>query len=89
MRRSVSSLSPSVSPSLPPFPPAQLFSQVTQQITLTLVCEQYKSLRYYEGIVELAMCAAAHSDPQNLALHFYRAGQPMEDTAGQKALTER
>ena len=67
----------------------QLFSQVTKQISVPLVCDQYKSLNYYEGIVELALCTAAQKDPQNLALQFYKAGQPREDAVGQKALLDR
>ena len=53
------------------------------------MCEQYRSLRYYEGIVELALCAASQRDPQNLAIHFYKSGQPLGDTSGQQALSER
>ena len=67
----------------------QLFSKVTQQISLPVICDQYKSLRYYEGVVELALCTATHRDTQNMALQFYRSGQPMEDTMGQKALADR
>ena len=62
---------------------------MTQQINLVGVCEQYRSLRYYEGIVELALCTASQRDPQNLALHFYKSGQPLGDTSGQQALSDR
>lgn len=67
----------------------QKFSQVTHQIALPSVCDKYRALRYYEGVVELSLCAAGHKDPQRLGLHFYKSGQPPEDLAGQKAFLER
>ena len=34
------------------------------------------------GVVDLSLTAAAKRDPQQLALHFYKNGQPAEDTQG-------
>lgn len=62
---------------------------MTSQICLSVVCEQYKTLHYYEGIVELSLSAATHVDPRNLGLHFYKTGQPLGDTHGQQALSDR
>ena len=62
---------------------------MTHQISLPTVCGQYKSVRYYEGIVELCLCAAGHKDPQKLGLHFYKTAQPPEDSMGQKAYFDR
>lgn len=67
----------------------QLFSQVTQHISLPVICDQYHTMQYYDGIVELALSAAARVDPQNLAFHFYQAGQPLEDSDGLKAMESR
>ena len=36
----------------------------------------------YTGVVEVCLAAAAKRDPQNLALHFYKNGEPMEDQQG-------
>ena len=62
---------------------------MTQQINLSIVCDQYRALLYYEGIVELSLCSGTQTDPQNLALLYYKSGQPIEDSAGQQALSRR
>lgn len=70
------------------FPP-QLYSEVSPQLNLKEVCSRYQSLCYLEGVIELCLSAAQHKDPQNLGLHFYKSGQPTDDTAGKKAFYER
>ncbi|CAI8052459.1 Nuclear pore complex protein Nup155 [Geodia barretti] len=65
------------------------FSQVTHQINLSSVCSQYHKVAYYEGIVELCLCAALHRDPQGMALHYYKNGQPQDDLVGRAAFLER
>jgi nuclear pore complex protein Nup155 len=67
----------------------KLYSQVTEKINLQTVFEQYKTLHFYEGIIELTLCSAHREDPQNLALHFYKIGQPLTDCRGQEALSKR
>ena len=39
--------------------------------------------------MELCLCTARHKDPKNLGLHFYKSGQPSDDSAGHKAFFER
>lgn len=51
--------SPDLALFLSPFA-LQRFSQVTHQITLSSVCQRYKAVHFYEGIVELALSAATH-----------------------------
>ena len=62
---------------------------MTHQLPLSAIVEQYSELHYTEGVVELALCSARHKDPQNLALHFYKSGQPQDDIMGQRAFVER
>ena len=62
---------------------------MTDQISLPGVSEQYRALRYYEGIVELALCTASHVDPQNIGLHHYNSGHAPEDAIGQEMLSRR
>lgn len=47
------------------------------------------SVRFYEGVVELCLTAADKKDPQKLGPHFYRNGEPEEDSTGQQAFQER
>jgi len=46
-------------------------------------------VRFYEGVVELSLYAALKRDPQGLALHFYRNGEPHGDAQGEEAFIAR
>lgn len=65
------------------------YSKVISRINLPSVCELCRDLKFYSGIVELALCAAGVKDRKNLAIHFYKSGQPQQDVNGQAAYIER
>ena len=46
-------------------------------------------VRFYEGVVELSLHAGLKRDPQGLALHFYRNGEPHGDVQGEEAFIAR
>ena len=46
-------------------------------------------MRFYEGVVDLCLQAAVKCDPQGLALHFYRNGEPHGDVQGEEAFLAR
>ena len=43
----------------------------------------------YIGVLEVCLSAAAKRDPQGLALHFYKNGEPNEDQQGLQAYVAR
>ena len=47
------------------------------------------AVRFYEGIVELALHEANKRDAQGLALHFYGNGEPHADIQGEEAFIAR
>ncbi|XP_070562899.1 nuclear pore complex protein Nup155-like [Ptychodera flava] len=67
----------------------QLFSEVSHQLNLQAVCAEYQAVGFFEGIVELSLTAAHRRDQQGLALHYYRSGEPPEDTQGMQAFVIR
>ncbi|XP_048037305.1 nuclear pore complex protein Nup155 isoform X1 [Megalobrama amblycephala] len=67
----------------------RLYQQISHHTDLPLVCSQYRQVRFYEGVVELCLTAADKKDPQKLGPHFYRNGEPEEDSTGQQACQER
>ncbi|EDO30041.1 predicted protein, partial [Nematostella vectensis] len=67
----------------------QCYRQVTHQINLELICSILESVRFYEGVVELALYAAHRRDPQGHALHFYKNGESPGDVQGQEAMIAR
>ena len=44
---------------------------------------------FYEGVLELCLTAAEKKDPQGLGPHFYKNGEPEDDSAGHLAFQER
>ncbi|XP_019645345.1 PREDICTED: nuclear pore complex protein Nup155-like isoform X1 [Branchiostoma belcheri] len=67
----------------------QLYRQISSQINLPMVCGQFQQVHFYDGVVELSLNSAQRRDPQGLALHHYRSGEPPEDTQGSMAFTAR
>jgi nuclear pore complex protein Nup155 len=67
----------------------KLFSKVTKKLDLACVCMEYQTAQYYEGVVELCLCAASHVDEKDIALHYYRKGLPQDDTESRKVYDER
>ena len=54
-----------------------------------MVCTQFAAVRFYPGIVDLSLTTANKRDPQGLALHFYKNGEPQEDYQGMQAYHAR
>lgn len=67
----------------------QLYQQISQHTDLSLVCSQYRQVRFYEGVLELCLTSADKKDPQRLGPHFYKNGEPEDDKVGQLAFQER
>ncbi|XP_062607131.1 nuclear pore complex protein Nup155-like [Saccostrea cucullata] len=67
----------------------KLYKEVSQPLQLPVVCTQFALVHYYTGIVDLCLTLAKKRDPQNLALHFYRSGEPQEDIQGMTAYMTR
>ena len=47
---------------------------MTVNIDLAGICNQFASVGFYEGIVELCLATAAEQDNQNLAVHLTHTG---------------
>ena len=67
----------------------KLYKQITTQLDLPTVCNQFAAARFYSGIVDLSLTAAAKRDPKGLALHYYRNGEMQEDMQGMQAYMAR
>ncbi|XP_074610935.1 nuclear pore complex protein Nup155-like [Acropora palmata] len=67
----------------------QCYRRVTDEINLEGICSMFESVRFYEGIVELALHEANKRDAQGLALHFYGNGEPHADIQGEEAFIAR
>jgi len=66
-----------------------LCKKIGARINLHAVCELFQSVQCYEAVVDLCLLTAQNCDPQNLALHYYRNGEQMEDQQGYYAFVTR
>lgn len=66
-----------------------LCKKIGSRINLHAVCELFQSVQWYEAIVDICLLTAQNRDPQNLALHYYRNGEQMEDQQGYYAFVTR
>lgn len=55
---------------------------VAIKLNLEVLTTHLVAVHAYIGVVEVCLSAASKRDPQNLALHFYKNGEPNEDTQG-------
>ncbi|XP_013792279.2 nuclear pore complex protein Nup155-like, partial [Limulus polyphemus] len=67
----------------------QLCMQVSPQLSLQSVCSLFQQARYYRGILDISLSAAQRRDPQGLAIHFYKNGEPPEDQQGLQYYSNR
>ena len=59
------------------------------RLNLEVLSSHLMSAHCYTGVVEVCLAAAVKRDPQNLALHYYKNGEPMEDPQGLQAFATR
>ena len=55
---------------------------IAGRLNLDVLASHLAAVHCYTGVVEVCLAAACRRDPQNLALHFYKNGEPMEDQQG-------
>ncbi|XP_052257804.1 nuclear pore complex protein Nup155-like [Dreissena polymorpha] len=67
----------------------RLYKGVSQPLSLSEVCNQFASVHFYDGIVDLCLTMANKRDPQKLALHFYNNDAPPDDIQGVTELMQR
>ena len=67
----------------------QNYKAIATQIDLPSVCQQFASVRYYRGVVDIVLTAASKRDPQCLALHYYINNRQNTDIQGAHAYNIR
>ena len=58
-------------------------------MNLEVLTSHLVAVHAYIGVLEIALAAASKRDPQGLALHFYKNGEPNEDQQGLQAYMTR
>ncbi|XP_054719689.1 nuclear pore complex protein Nup155-like [Uloborus diversus] len=67
----------------------KLCKSIAPNVDLGLMCNLFRGAGFYNGIVDLCLCCAQRRDPQGLALHYYKNGEPQDDQQGMQAFINR
>lgn len=67
----------------------ELCKRVGPQLHLPTACGLLKACGHYAGTVDLCLSVAKRCDPQDLALHYYRRGEPADDERGRRVFAAR
>ncbi len=62
---------------------------VAAKLNLEVLTSHLVAVHAYIGVLEVCLSAASKRDPQGLALHFYKSGEPNEDQQGLQAYVAR
>lgn len=60
----------------------QLCKSAAPKLPLTNICQQFTLAGYYQGVIDLVATCAIKVDPNEVAVHFYKNHEPMEDQEG-------
>ena len=66
-----------------------LCKKVAGRLNLEILVSHLVAVHAYVGVVEICLAAAQRRDPQGLALHYYKNGEPAEDHQGLQAFVAR
>ncbi|KAL3869881.1 hypothetical protein ACJMK2_042508 [Sinanodonta woodiana] len=67
----------------------KLYKSVSKPLNLQEVCNQFASVHFYEGIVDLCLAMANKADPHQLALLFHKNDEHPDDMQGVQELMNR
>lgn len=67
----------------------QMCKGIASRINLEVLTSHLASVHCYPGVVEICLAAAGKKDPQSVALHYYKKGEPREDQQGYQAFANR
>ncbi|KAH8397600.1 hypothetical protein KR215_001922, partial [Drosophila sulfurigaster] len=60
----------------------QMCLDAAPTLPLHSICQQFISVDFYEGVVELSATCASKIDPEEIGIHYYNNNEPPEDREG-------
>ena len=66
-----------------------LCKDVAAKLNLDILVSHLVAVHSYIGVLEICLASASRRDPQGLALHYYKNGEPPEDVQGSQAFLTR
>ncbi|XP_017954054.2 nuclear pore complex protein Nup154 [Drosophila navojoa] len=58
-------------------------------LPLHSICQQFISVDFFEGVVELVATCASKTDPEEIGIHYYNNNEPAEDHEGYACFVTR
>ena len=66
-----------------------LCKDVAAKLNLDILVSHLVAVHAYIGVLEICLATSSKRDPQGLALHYYKNGEPPEDLQGSQAFITR
>ncbi|KAH8298090.1 hypothetical protein KR018_006585 [Drosophila ironensis] len=63
--------------------------QAAPTLPLRSICQQFISVDFFEGVIELSAVCASKSDPEKVGIHYYDNGEPSDDREGYACFATR
>ncbi|KAH8377789.1 hypothetical protein KR093_007134, partial [Drosophila rubida] len=67
----------------------QMCIDAAPTLPLHSICQQFISVDFYEGVVELSATCASKIDPEEIGIHYYNNNEPPEDREGYTCFVTR
>ncbi|EDW63290.1 nuclear pore complex protein Nup154 [Drosophila virilis] len=67
----------------------QMCLDAAPTLPLHSICQQFISVDFYEGVVELSATCASKMDPEEIGIHYYNNNEPAEDREGYTCFVTR
>ena len=66
-----------------------LCKDVAAKLNLEILVSHLIAVHSYIGVLEICLASASKRDPQGVAIHYYKNGEPPEDLQGSQAFATR
>ncbi|EDV98990.1 GH13295 [Drosophila grimshawi] len=67
----------------------QMCLNAAPHLPLHSICQQFISVEFYEGVVELSATCASKMDQEEIGIHYYNNNEPAEDREGYTCFVTR
>ena len=67
----------------------ELCKKIGPRINLAYICDLFQTVHWYEAIVDICLTTAQTFDPQNIAIHYYKNKEHIDDQQGRSIFNSR
>lgn len=67
----------------------QLYKDIAPNMNLTAACQKFMGCQFYNAILDLCITCAKKIDPENMAEHYYKSAEMVEEQQDEYQLFAR